>query len=358
MTGIDPVQTLRNGIHVLAEKTVTLGFDGFVDSIARVIRNKSASRTDLFETIRQFGEYTLERSSGNFSLELLQVVKKPGGNMPIMALALAPWAGQVNCVGALGYPSIDPIFSGFPQNCNLLSFAEPGITTALEFNDGKIIMGEMSQLNGAKWENVKRVIGLERLTEAFKNSHLLGIVNWSELDYASDIWRGVLNEVLPGINYGHKPFAFFDLADCSKKSASDIRESLGIIREFGKWFHITLGLNRNEAGIIHKCLSNDSVTRQHDMNEIGDDLYQRLDIPTLIIHFHTTAMGWSEMENCIVETPRIDKPVISTGAGDNFNAGYCAGLLLGLKLPQCLELGHAFAKHYLQHGKSVTKEEV
>ena len=39
--------------------------------------------------------------------------------------------------------------------------------------------------------------------------------------------------------------------------------------------------------------------------------------------------------------PYTSKPRLTTGAGDNFNAGFCLGLLLGLSLEQCVMLGTA-----------------
>lgn len=351
MSAINPLPISAESIRVLAARNITLGFDGFIDAIVRVIRSKTKSETTYFQTIKEFGEYTVDRSAGNFALELREVFRKPGGNMPIMALALSGWVGRVNCIGALGFPTINPLFADFPDNCSLYSFAEPGITTALEFNDGKIIMGEMSQLNAANWQTLKDILGLDLITDAFRNTELIAMVNWSELDHASEIWRGVQDEVLPRISYPSKPFAFFDLADCSKKSGDEIRGALELIGNFSQWFRVTLGLNKNEAEQIHGVMSNGSVT--DNMNVIGDEIFAHVNAETLVIHFHTTALAWSRAGTFVKETPRITNPVLSTGAGDNFNAGYCVGLLADMKVDACLELGHAFASYYMVNGKSI-----
>ena len=44
---------------------------------------------------------------------------------------------SVRYVGALGNPSIHPVFEDFAEKTNAISLTEPGITTALEFKDGK-----------------------------------------------------------------------------------------------------------------------------------------------------------------------------------------------------------------------------
>ncbi len=354
MSNINHISLPTESIQALAAKTVTLGFDGFIDAIVRVVRNKTKSETTFFQTIREFGEYTVDRSAGNFALELQEILKKPGGNMPIMALALSDWVGRVNCIGALGYPEINPLFSGFPNNCNLFSFAEPGITTALEFNDGKIIMGEMSQLNAGSWQTIKDIVGLDLLTDAFRGSDLIAMVNWSELDHTSEIWLGLQNEVLPRLAYSSKPLVFFDLADCSKKSTDEIHEALELISKFSQWFRVTLGLNKNEATQIYKAIANNSPVPE-DVKAIGDHIFRFLTIETLVVHFHTTALGWSREGVYEKETTRIASPVLATGAGDNFNAGYCLGLLSEMSPDACLELGHAFARHYMKNGKSLSK---
>jgi hypothetical protein len=230
-----------------------------------------------------------------------------------------------------------------------MSFADPGITTALEFNDGKMIMGEMSNLNAANWKTVKDIAGLDKIIDVFRDVDLVGMVNWSELDHASDMWRGIQTEVLPRISYSSKPLAFFDLADCSKKSTDEILGALDLINRFSDWYDVTLGLNRNEAMLIHNAIKTHPEFTD-DMSAIGDDIFRFLNIRVLVIHFHTTALGWSREGMHSRETTRILNPLLSTGAGDNFNAGYCVGMLAGMNLGASLELGHTFASHYMQHG--------
>jgi hypothetical protein len=340
---------------LLATKTATLGFDGFIDSIQRVVRSKSASGTTYFNTLKEFGEYTVERSAGNFSLELHEAIKKPGGNMPILALAMAPWVKNVNCIGGMGFPTINPLFAAFPENCNLYSFGEPGSSTALEFSDGKMIMGEMSNLNTTNWQRIADLIGIDKITDLFREADLIGMVNWSELDHASDIWRGIQRDILPRISYATRPHLFFDLADCSKKSVEEITETLALINEFTRCFDVTLGLNRNEAGILYGAITH-RPNPPTDMHVIGKEIFHAMNIHTLVIHFHATAIGWTKDECVAREAPRISHPLLSTGAGDNFNAGYCLAVLSGMALADSLDLGHAFASHYMQHGKSLAKK--
>ena len=50
--------------------------------------------------------------------------------------------------------------------------------------------------------------------------------------------------------------------------------------------------------------------------------------------------------------PYTEKPLITTGAGDHFNAGFTTGQLLGLDPEGCLALGVSTSGHYVRTGES------
>ena len=50
--------------------------------------------------------------------------------------------------------------------------------------------------------------------------------------------------------------------------------------------------------------------------------------------------------------PFVQSPLISTGAGDHFNAGFALGQLLELPLEQVLCLGTATSGYYVRHAAS------
>ena len=71
--------------------------------------------------------------------------RKLGGNGPIMANALACLGLHVTYLGCLGYPEIDPVFRDFATRATVRSIAEAGHTDALEFDDGKLMLGKQSR---------------------------------------------------------------------------------------------------------------------------------------------------------------------------------------------------------------------
>ena len=50
--------------------------------------------------------------------------------------------------------------------------------------------------------------------------------------------------------------------------------------------------------------------------------------------------------------PYTERPLITTGAGDHFNAGFMQGQLLGLDPEACLTLGVCTSGHYVRTGTS------
>ena len=54
----------------------------------------------------------------------------------------------------------------------------------------------------------------------------------------------------------------------------------------------------------------------------------------------------------LVEGPFVSKPLITTGAGDHFNSGFCLGKLLGLDNAAAVLTGVSTSGHYVRTGKS------
>ena len=81
-----------------------------------------------------------------------------------MANAMLSLGLGVRYVGALGRPVVHPVFEEFARKTQAISLAEPGITTALEFKDGKLMLGntrslEEIDLSGC-WKAVKKGLSL------------------------------------------------------------------------------------------------------------------------------------------------------------------------------------------------------
>src|SRR5256714_14354365 len=113
-------------------------------------------------TIAQFASRLAAAAGRSANVELVSQLTKLGGNGPIMANALASFGLRVTYLGNLGYPNLHPVFEDFAKRAEVHSIAEPGYTDALEFEDGKIMLGKHQSLRQVNWDNIKSRFGLDR----------------------------------------------------------------------------------------------------------------------------------------------------------------------------------------------------
>ena len=146
------------------------------------------------------------------NIEFVPQLTKLGGNGPIMANALASMGLHVTYLGNLGYPNLHPVFAEFAQRAAVHSIAQPGFTDAIEFEDGKVMLGKHTYLKEVNWENITTRFGRDRFAAQFRSADLVGFVNWTMLTHMSDIWAAVLQEICPTLPAGAKKRTlFFDL---------------------------------------------------------------------------------------------------------------------------------------------------
>lgn len=335
-----------------------LGLDGFVDAILHVVdKRTNATQFDRVPSIAALATRLAAAAGRSTNVELVTQFTKLGGNGPIMANALASFGLGVTYVGSLGYPNLHPVFQDFARIAKIHTIAEPGLTDAFEFDDGKIMFGKHSPLSEINWPNILQRLGRETFVGGLREAQFVAFVNWTMLPFMSDVWESILDELCPTLN-GERRTVFFDLCDPAKRLPQDLRRALDLILRFEKYFDVILGLNESEALAVAQVLG--VPTRGHRPDEIGrltQDLSERLPINTVVVHPVAFAAAASRGQSpAVVHGPVASKPKITTGAGDHFNAGFCLGRLLGLDHAQSLLTGVATSGHYVRtaHSPAVT----
>src|SRR5689334_20368859 len=231
----------------VSKMTAFVGLDGFVDDILHVVdKRESAEKYLRLPTIAQLAERLAAAAGRSTNIELVSQLTKLGGNGPIMANALASFGLKVTYLGILGYPNLHPVFAEFAKRAQVHSIAEPGYTDALEFEDGKIMVGKHQSLKQVNWENIQSRFGRDKFCSQLASADLVGFVNWTMLTAMSDIWSTALAEICPSLN-GRRRKMFFDLADPEKRNAEDISRAVQLIVSFQKYFDVVLGLNEKEG---------------------------------------------------------------------------------------------------------------
>ncbi len=343
---------------------IVIGFDGFVDEIIHAVdkRMDSANYTRI-ETIEAFSDRIARASGLSTNIELVPQQVKIGGNGPIMCNALSKHDTKINYVGALGYPMIDNVFNDFDDNVEMYSIANPGHTDALEFHDGKLLLGKMSSLSNITYEKMIEFLGEDKIVELFSETNMVASVNWSMIPHNTDLWRRMISDILPLLpKRKNKPIFFVDIADPEKRENDEIVEALDLLKEFKSNFFVILGLNKKEAYDVAKVLelfdSPSLDNMQVSLEDLNIALYDYLNIDSVVIHPVDSSCTVVDGVFYTEKGPYISKPKLTTGAGDNFNAGFALGMLYNLSPDQALLTGMSTSGYYVRNAKSPNFKEL
>ncbi len=354
---------LRDFAPRATQSPALLGFDGFVDSIIQVVdQRQSPTEYTPIPTIADFAERNADAAGKSANYELVVTQRKLGGNGPIMANALVAAGLPVTYIGALGTPEIDPVFQPLAQNATCHAIADPGLTDALEFSDGKLMFGKYQSLNAVTADTLRQSLG-DTFTIAVANARLLGMVNWTMLLGLSDIWRMLADDVLP-VCTGPRKLVFVDLADPAKRSAEDLLAALNLLGQLQARADVILGLNLAEAVRVARVLDIDPTDQPEAiLEDLAAAIRQTAALHAVVIHPRSGAAASIRDEADTTTTasfagPFVQNPRLSTGAGDNFNAGFCLARLAELDTETSLCVATATSGYYVRNAASPTLQQL
>ena len=345
---------LRNAIPTLPSLRATVGLDGFVDEIIAVV-DKRQEGSGGYVPVRTIADLAakMNRAAGQSSnYELVVKQMKLGGNGPIMADALACMGASVTYIGNVGYPTVHPVFKDFASRAKVIGIGEPGHTDALEFEDGKLMLGKHESLQDVNWDNLVSRVGKDRLHELMRDSQLIAMVNWTMLPHMGRIWAKLLDEIIPN-SERHNRRLFVDLADPEKRTHGDILDALRMLTRFQDQVDVILGLNLKESLEIADVLGLPGCANPEESIEANAAAIRaELNLDCVVIHPRRGAAAATANDRATFAGPFVNQPKISTGAGDHFNAGFCLGRVLGFGLAESLCAGVATSGYYVRHARS------
>ncbi|MDR1458059.1 MAG: carbohydrate kinase family protein [Puniceicoccales bacterium] len=326
-----------------------VGFDGFIDRIVEAVRIRDGGGRayQKIETIAEFAKRIDLASGRSTNIELFVKETRIGGNAVLMANALADLGINTRFIGPIGNPR-ENIFGEFSKKTRAFSLGESGETTAVEFNDGKILFGVTNPLDGIIFEKIIKNIGHEVFIEMLEVADLVAILNWTMLPAMGDIMDSLYKEIMPKLSKKHR-FYFFDLADPEKRSQNDKKQVIDQIGIFGKYGTTVLSLNVKEAQQL--C----DLFGKFNVNEIKDSMIGAVKfladhsrINKIIIHGIGCSACCSADKVAFVDGFKIDNPVTSTGGGDVFNAGFSLAMLAGETDENCMIFANKTSNRYVR----------
>ncbi|MBV9851218.1 MAG: hypothetical protein JO250_16230 [Armatimonadetes bacterium] len=334
--------------------TAMIGLDAFVDEIIRVVDKRiSAEEFTPVERLSDLSARIAAAAGVGTNIEFVVERKKLGGQGPIMANAMAAMGADVTCIGPFGEGAIDPVFEEMAARARLVSLGEPGHTDALEFEDGKLMLGKHQSLRDVTWERLVERLGAEELERQLSQCDLVALINWTMLPAMNAIWEKALETLA---RTGASGLFFFDLADPEKHDDETLAAACRLLARFQRFGPTILGLNEKEALRVADVLGyKGSGHDRANVRAVAAYISRELPVETVVIHPRAYAVAASGGEvTADVDGPFTDDPLISTGAGDHFNAGFCLGKLLGLPDDEAATAAVGTSGYYVRHAASPT----
>lgn len=352
---MEQIDILRNALDKLQRfndaKHLLIGFDGFVDEIIHVVdKRKNDQEYERISTITAFSERIAQVAGLSANIEMVPIQTKLGGNGPIMANAIIAQGHEVSYIGALGKYYIHPVFREFADSCRkVITLTEPGYTDALEFFDGKLMMGKMNNLVEVSFQSLLEKLPLEELKTLLSETDLIGFTNWTMLSNLNSIIEE-FNKILATLP--KKPLVFLDLADPKKRTTEDIQHVLELISALHA--KTILSMNLSESTIISLALG----IKEDDLLTRAQKIREKMQIEGIVIHPTNGAAIATATQSQWIDGPYTPKPRLTTGAGDNFNAGFCNAWLAGLEPAECLAVGVCSSGYYVRNAASCSRDQL
>lgn len=348
----DTKKEIVNELKITKSKNIFLGFDGVIDHILKVV-DKRFDKKNIkpIEYIKNFSKKIEQAANKSCNIEWIENKKQLGGNGPLMAKSLIKLDNNINYIGTLGKPEINPVFSKFYKKCsNIHSIGKPAITHAAEFKDGKIMFGNMKDLLNINWTKIKKEVGRKKIKSYISSSDLIAFLNWTMIPNMDSIIKGIFNLIKDTIN---NMKIFIDITDPAKRKKKELLSLLKLLEKINKKYNVIIGLNENEASQVLSSLGINSKTKE--IEDIALKISKNLKIYQVVVHSVKYAAVAYKNKSFKVNGPYIENPVITTGAGDHFNAAYCYSILNNIKPKNALYIAAANSGYYVRNGKSANK---
>jgi uncharacterized protein YneR len=268
-------------------------------------------------------------------------------------------------------------------NCELVTIAAPAKTNTLEFSDGKLVFSEESTFEQLTWSYIAALAGIDNIGRWIYESHLVAFANWSNITHSTDIWKGILNDIVMNLapSSNHKPVHyfnpsksrtvededegygmryknfFFDFANLLKRSNDEVLEALEVIKEYSLYGKVTLSLPAKDAIHLYELLGGEYAD-ERELTDIAKWIYDNTHIHQIVISDkHKAVVALKNREITLQGSSSIQERV-TTGGCEHLNAGFCLGLLLDLTVEQTTALAMANYELYLINGASPEFEDI
>lgn len=195
------------------------------------------------------------------------------------------------------------------------------------------------------WPYVRKDEVIRELQLLFRNCSTVAFDNWAAMTSASDIWDGLLRDVIKPLERNDLEFIFY-LGDPLTKLSFQVGEALDIVGDFSLHGQVTFALDEDEAIKLWKMLNgvgkDTSLGQQTyvDLQKKYYSIFKTMAIARVLIYSSANAMVFTGEEQFVIARKIVDQETeVAADARLNFVGGFSAGLALQLDMPHCVILG-------------------
>lgn len=327
-----------------------VGFDGFIDTICHVVQKRhNSDEYERYNTISAWASAIEQAASRSANFEIKVLQERLGGNAMILAKALSSlgyginWAANVGAPGSPRdiHPLFHPLCGRSHQYCNL---GVAGQTQALEFSDGKLIMGIQGEASCMTLASIQNNLGRDWIETWLEPCALIALVNWTMTLNLGQLWKELSQKGLRG-----NPFILIDLADPRKRNPEDLHKDLITLDTLKSSSRLILSMNRSEAEQVAALFHLDI---KNTIDKLALTIRQKLPWFAIVIHDRQVSALASEDSNFLIDNPTVSETKVATGGGDHFNAGFSHALLQGCSWRRCLQMAAGYASEFVRTGQT------
>ena len=334
---------------------VVFGFDGYVDNVRQAGTNAGSPDSKRITTLGEFGEEIVTSAAAGSSLSIswARQGQRTGGHTSHLARVYQNLGFDPTIFGMCGNPTLDLFEREFGE-CTIHSLGDPGITDAIEFNDGKFMLMDSGGAATLDWETLRSHVGIDTLVDELDGAKLLGIGYWAMIPALATILDQLRETVFPKLT-DPPQHVLLDPANIREIDCEMLESIVEATRRLGDIVDVTVSANRYEtkelATVLGGCTGD---------NLEADALvaFDALDVDRFVGHSVTESVVVSDDSTTSVSVTPVESPELTTSAGDHFNAGFSLGLVEGLSEDAAVVLGNALARVFVQTGETPSYDDV
>lgn len=196
-----------------------------------------------------------------------------------------------------------------------------------------------------QWSDLRQAPIIAELQALFRHCRTVAFADWSVLGGASELWDGLLVDVIKPLGRQDLEFIFY-LGDSQQKLSFQVDEALDIISDFAKYGQVTFALDEGEALKLWMVLNGVQATAPlltqgyPDRKKKFFSIFRMMRITRLLIYSAHDVLLLTNQQQFVLARHKVSASIeLGPAARQDFVAGFSLGVLLRLDIAHCITLG-------------------